>query len=155
MAGTVYFAWCAYDPTQWHFIDNVNLLIHESGHIVFWPFGEFLYVLVGSLTQVLLPALFVLSFYRQGQYFSSALTLFWVGENFLSVSVYAGDALTMQLPLITGDNSGHDWNWLLTRTDLLLHTAGIALTIRTVGTIVIVMAAVWSVYIATHDTSEA
>jgi hypothetical protein len=141
---SAYFLWCAYDPSNWHFIDSVNLFVHEGGHVIFSPFGMFLYVLGGSLTQVLLPLLFVIYFYFQQQYFSAALTLFWVGENLLSVAVYAGDAVRMQLPLLFGDNSIHDWNWLLIYTGQLHHTTGIALTIRLAGTLVIAGAAAWS-----------
>jgi len=27
---SAYFLWCAYDPWQWHLIDGVNVVIHES-----------------------------------------------------------------------------------------------------------------------------
>ena len=144
LAATTYFIWCEVYPGNWHFIDNVNLLVHEGGHVVFMPFGMFLYILGGSLTQVLLPALFVVYFYWQEQYYSAALTLFWVGENLLNVSVYAGDAVRMQLPLLGGDNVIHDWNWLLVYTGQLHHTDGVALTIRTLGTLAIIAAAIWS-----------
>ncbi|HYV33562.1 MAG TPA: hypothetical protein VE973_01825 [Candidatus Limnocylindria bacterium] len=150
IVAAVYFLWCAADPGQWHFIDTVNLLIHEAGHIIFMPFGQFLYVLGGSLTQVLFPALFVIYFIRENDFYSSALTLFWVGENLLNVSVYAGDSIKMQLPLL-GDSSMHDWNWLLTNTGLLPHTDGIALIIRLVGTLTIIFAAVWAIYWAIQE----
>lgn len=50
----VYFLWCAYDPYEWHLIDGVNLVIHEAGHIVFMPFGEFIMIAGGSLFQIIL-----------------------------------------------------------------------------------------------------
>lgn len=145
---SAYFLWCAANPAQWHFIDNVNLFVHEGGHVVFSFFGWFMYVLGGSLMQVLLPTLFVIYFYRQQQYYSAALTLFWVGENLLNVSVYAGDAIKMQLSLLFGDNSIHDWNWLLVYTGQLRHTAGIAMTIQVAGTLTIIIASIWSVWTA-------
>ena len=55
----LYFLWCAYDPYQWHLIDGVNLVIHEAGHLIFSPFGEFMTIAGGSLFQVIMPALFV------------------------------------------------------------------------------------------------
>ena len=64
---SAYFLWCAYDPTQWHLIDGVNLLIHEAGHIVFRPFGEFMMIAGGSLFQVIMPLLFVGYFAYQRQ----------------------------------------------------------------------------------------
>lgn len=151
---SIYFLWCATDPSQWHFIDNLNLFVHEAGHIIFWPFGEFLHVLGGSLTQILLPLLFVIYFYWQKEFYSAALTLFWVGENILNVSNYAGDALRMQLPLLFGDDSIHDWNWLLFYTGHLRSTATIALTLRTLGTLVIITACAWSAYAAYKGEKE-
>jgi len=29
----LYFLKCAYDPSQWHFLDGVNLIIHEARHV--------------------------------------------------------------------------------------------------------------------------
>jgi len=90
---SAYFFWCAYDPSQWHLIDGVNLLIHEAGHFVFRPFGEFMMIAGGSLFQVIMPALFVAYFLYLTKFYSAALVLFWVGESILNVSVYAGDSL--------------------------------------------------------------
>ena len=64
-----YFLWCAYDPSRWHLIDGVNLLIHEAGHFVFRPFGEFMTIAGGSLFQVLMPALFVCYFLFQTKFY--------------------------------------------------------------------------------------
>jgi hypothetical protein len=145
---TLYFLWCAYDPYQWHLIDGVNLVIHEAGHLVFSPFGEFMTIAGGSLFQVIMPALFVGYFLYQGNYYSAALVLFWVGESILNVSVYAGDSLALQLPLLGGEDSTHDWNYLLSTLNLLPATARIAGAIRLLGTIVIALAAYGSIRFA-------
>jgi hypothetical protein len=137
-----YFLWCAYDPYQWHLIDGVNLLIHEAGHIVFRPFGEFMAIAGGSLFQVIMPALFVGYFIYHRKFYSAALVLFWVGESILNVSVYAGDSLALQLPLLGGEDTLHDWNYMLTSLNLLQSTAKIAGAIRLLGTVVIVAACV-------------
>ncbi|HZG53095.1 MAG TPA: hypothetical protein VEZ40_13245 [Pyrinomonadaceae bacterium] len=140
----LYFLWCAADPRQWHLIDGVNLVIHEAGHVVFMPFGELLTVAGGSLFQVIVPAAFVVYFYRRGQAYSAALVLFWVGESLLNVSVYAGDALAMQLPLLGGEDSIHDWNHLLSATGRLSSTDKIAAAIRVAGTLAICAAGFFS-----------
>jgi hypothetical protein len=138
---SAYFFWCAYDPFQWHLIDGVNLVIHEAGHLVFRPFGEFMMIAGGSLFQVLMPALFVGYFLYSTKFYSAALVLFWVGENILNVSVYAGDSLALQLPLLGGEDTIHDWNYLLSALNLLPATAKIAGALRLLGTIVIALAA--------------
>ena len=138
---SLYFFWCAYDPYQWHLIDGVNLVIHEAGHIVFSPLGEFMMIAGGSLFQVIMPALFVGYFSYSRKYYSAALVLFWVGESILNVSVYAGDSLALQLPLLGGEDSVHDWNYLLSSMNLLPATAKIAGAIRLLGTIIIALAA--------------
>ncbi len=141
----VYFLWCAWDPYQWHLIDGVNLVIHEAGHFVFMPFGEFLMIAGGSLFQVIMPAAFVLYFYSQGNPYSAALVLFWVGESLLNVSVYAADAIKMELPLLGGEGSTHDWNYLLTSMGVLPSTGQIAGMVRVLGTVVIVTALGWAI----------
>ena len=114
-----YFFWCAYDPYQWHLIDGVNLVVHEAGHLIFRPFGEFMMIAGGSLFQVIMPALFVGYFCYTRKFYSAALVLFWVGESILNVSVYAGDSLDLQLPLLGGQDSIHDWNYMLSSLNLL------------------------------------
>ena len=145
---SAYFLWCAYDPTQWHLIDGVNLLIHEAGHIVFRPFGEFMMIAGGSLFQVIMPLLFVGYFAYDRKFYSAALVLFWVGESILNVSVYAADSLALQLPLLGGSDSMHDWNYLLSSLNLLPATAKVAGTIRVLGTLTIIGAAVGSSWFA-------
>ena len=149
---SAYFLWCAYDPTQWHLIDGVNLLIHEAGHIVFSPFGEFMMIAGGSLFQVIMPLLFVGYFAYQRQFYSAALVLFWVGESILNVSVYAADSLALQLPLLGGSDSMHDWNYLLSSLNLLPATAKVAGTIRVLGTLTILGAGLGSFWFASRPS---
>ena len=147
---SLYFFWCAYDPHQWHFIDGVNLVIHEAGHLIFSPFGEFLMIAGGSLFQVIMPGLFVGYFWYHGKYYSAAMVLFWVGQSILNVSVYAGDSLKLELPLIGGEDATHDWNYLLGSMGLLQSTAKIGGAIRLVGTAVILLAALGAIRFARH-----
>src|SRR6478672_6849868 len=143
---TLYFIWIAYDPMQGSFLDNVDLPVHETGHLIFRPFGEFLGVAGGSLFQVILPAIFVAYFVWNEKNYSAAIVLFWVGQSILNVFVYAADAVVMQLVLTSGltgsEGSFHDWNYLLTKTGLLGSTKAVAGIIRGVGTLVIIAAGV-------------
>jgi len=145
VAAGLYFLWCAWDPTIWRFIDGTNLIIHEAGHVVFSPFGDFLRIAGGSLFQVLVPVVFVGYFFSQRQPYSACLALFWVGESLLNVSVYAGDAVAMSLPLLGGSEMIHDWHYLLSRLGALNATPQVAGTIRALGTLAIVAAIIGAV----------
>jgi len=147
---TIYFLWIAYDPMQGSFLDMVDLPIHETGHLIFRPFGEFMSIAGGTLFQVILPAVFVGYFVWRLQYYSAAIVLFWVGQSILNVWIYAADAVVMRLVLTSGftgsEGSFHDWNYLLTHTGLIGSTRIVAGIIRAVGTLVIIAAGVYSIY---------
>ena len=147
---SIYFLWIAYDPMQGSFLDNVDLPIHETGHLLFRLFGEFMMVAGGSLFQVIFPAIFVAYFWWHEKYYSAAVVLFWVGQSILNVWVYAADAVVMQLVLTSGftgsEGSFHDWNYLLTHIGLIGSTKTVAGVIRFIGTLVILTAGVASAY---------
>ena len=154
----IYFLWIAYDPMQGSFLDNVDLPIHETGHLLFRPLGEFMGIAGGSLFQVIFPAVFVGYFIWHEKYYSAAIVLFWVGQSILNVFVYAADAVVMQLVLTSGmtgsEGSFHDWNYLLTETGLINSTKTVAGIIRMAGTFVIIAAGVISTYYSFYPTPE-
>jgi hypothetical protein len=149
-----YFLWAAFHPADWRFIDNFNLVMHEAGHILFVPFGRFMTIAGGSLFQVIVPAVFALYFYYQKKHFSCALVLFLVGESLVNVSVYAGDAVLMRLPLLGGDDSIHDWNWMLDRLGLLARTREIAGATSALGVLTILTASAVSLLYARRDSES-
>src|SRR5688500_3878417 len=114
------------DRTWWDLLDDVNLAVHEAGHVLFSAFGDIPGVLGGSLFQVLIPAIFAGYFFRSKQRFSGAMTLAWVAQSMVNVSVYIGDARAQDLPLLGGENSIHDWWYILINWDLLQHDVRIA-----------------------------
>ena len=150
---TVYFLWCAFDPENARFTHLINLPIHEAGHVLFRIFGEFMGIAGGSLLQILIPIIFFAYFVYHRKPFSASIVLFWVGNNFLDVYVYANDAQVMQLPLLSGltgaEGGFHDWNYLLTETNLLDKTYLIAKILRFTGTLICVAAAVGAFVYAT------
>ena len=150
----VYFLWAAAHPDEWRLIDGVNLIVHEAGHLLFRPLGEFMMIAGGSLFQVIIPSVFAGYFYFNKKHFSCALVLLWVGESLLNVSVYAADSVLMQLPLLGGNDSIHDWNYMLDHLDLLRQTAKIALVIRSAGVLIIISAIVWAVIAARGNQSK-
>jgi len=126
-------------PSPWIFLDALNLLIHEAGHLIFLPFGEFMHILGGSLFQTLFPVCFLVYFIRRKEYFSSAFILFWIADNIINVSVYMRDAQVMQLPLLGGDGVIHDWNWLFTYMGVLGQTGLIGGTFFFLGVTCLVL----------------
>jgi hypothetical protein len=147
---STYFLWMAYDPMQGSFLDNVDLAIHEAGHLLFSPFGQFISVAGGSLLQIIFPAAFVGYFLWQEQRYSAAIVALWLGQSVLNVYVYAADAQVMQIVLLGGltgsEGSFHDWNYLLTETGLIRSTKTVASVIRLAGTLTIIIGSAAAVY---------
>jgi hypothetical protein len=141
-----YVWYCACTPESFHFIDTVNLIFHEAGHTIFSFCGEFIHVLSGSGFQIALPLFISLFFFYTKQKTSGALVLLWVGQNLINVSVYASDALAMQLPLLGGDGSLHDWNYLLNSMGWIFYTQKITSIFSTLGFIVIILGTILSLY---------
>jgi hypothetical protein len=148
---SAYFIYYVVTAREWHFIDTVNLIFHEAGHTIFSFFGEFTHVLMGSGFQVLLPLSIALYFFYTGQRLSGAITLMWVGQNLINVSIYAGDSIAMQLPLLGGDSSTHDWHYLLTTTHLLNETPQVAATIYGLGIFTISLGIALAFYFVFND----
>lgn len=155
---SIYFLSIAYAPMNGSFLDMVDLPIHETGHLLFRPFGEFLMIAGGSLFQVIMPAIFVGYFIWNKKYYSAAIVLLWVGQSILNVFVYAADAVVMQLVLTSGltgsEGSFHDWNYLLTSTGLINSTKTVANIIRLLGTLTIIAAGITSIYYSIYPQIE-
>jgi hypothetical protein len=102
---------------RWHFLDGANLLFHEGGHVVFFVFGQTLYMLGGTIGQLFFPAACAAHLWRQGRPFEAWVCGIWLAESTMYMAEYLGDAKDMALPLVGGDT--HDWHWLLGRVGLV------------------------------------
>lgn len=125
-------------PDAGRILDAVDLAIHETGHIVFAPFGRLLMVLGGTLLQLVFPAAFVAHFLRRGERYAAAVCLWWVAQNCWNISVYVADARSQALPLVGGGE--HDWAWLLGTAGWLNHDAAIARAIHAAGVVLFAVA---------------
>ncbi|MEO7426119.1 MAG: hypothetical protein ABI036_13105 [Fibrobacteria bacterium] len=150
----LYFLWWSRDPSQGQFLDMVNILVHEAGHTVFRPFGEYLCAAGGSMLQVIMPAAFVVHFFRRKDPYEAGMVLLWVGQSALNVSVYSADAVKMELPLLGGDAVTHDWNYLLEEAGLLKETWLVAGLIRLSGTLAILAGMVIALTYAVKKPSD-
>jgi hypothetical protein len=157
-------AWIAFrdDLGYVPLLSDIDLAIHEFGHMLFMPFGipilgTTMVILGGSLTQVAFPLIFFGYFWRKLEHgrrrdlFAAMVCLWWSGINLLSVAIYCADSRAGQLMLLDGstgqESDGHDWNNLLTRWGLLEHDTAIARWMRAIAWLVCVgsiIVAVWS-----------
>ena len=94
------------------------LYIHEAGHFFFRLFGEDLYILGGSIMQVLVPFVWYLVARREESE-AAPVALFFTGVSLVDVSIYVRDAETRILPLLGGHHSKHDWATFLGSHDML------------------------------------
>ena len=130
-------------PGAYRLLDSVDLAIHETGHLLFGPFGEFIGALGGTLFQIIVPTAFVVYFVRQGDRYAASVTLWWVAQNFWNISVYVRDARAQLLPLVGGGE--HDWAYMLWRLGLLQHDQGIARGVHAIGVLIFVFSVWWGI----------
>ena len=150
------FAWGLYDlahPGRGTLLDGVDLAIHETGHLVFGPFGEFIGFAGGTMFQLIMPALFAGYFWRRGDKHAASVALWWVGQNCGHIATYVADARAQELPLVGGGE--HDWFYLLSATGHLPHDLGIARTIRAAGLLLVVGASAWGLAVAARRGDDA
>ena len=99
------------------FLHVVNLVFHEAGHVLWAVFPRFFTVLGGSLTQVLVPIVCAIAFWRRGDRFGAAVGVWWAGQNLVDLAPYINDARALELVLLGGrtgaEVEGHDWEYLL------------------------------------------
>jgi hypothetical protein len=125
-----YVTWLVF-AYEYHFLDGVNLLLHEGGHVLFSLFGDTVHALGGTFGQLLFPLAFIAYFFRRGQRFEACVVGVWLSESVMNVARYLGDAKTQALPLVGGHI--HDWNWLLTRWGRLDDAAGLGRDVHVLG----------------------
>jgi hypothetical protein len=128
------------NPEYWDLLDDVNLAVHEAGHVFFQPFGDPLVVLGGSLLQVLVPAAFVAYFLVRHEAFSASVVTAWLAASLTNVALYIGDARAQELPLLGGENVIHDWWYLFTEWDMLPHDLTVANWVRMIAALAFVIA---------------
>jgi len=113
---TIY--WCV-NRGNYGLMDNIDLVIHEAGHVFFSLFGKFIYTLGGTLMQVIIPLIIAVFFFRNSYRTGVQFALLWLGQNIINISVYVADARSQKLPLLGGNKVYHDWNYMLNSIGLL------------------------------------
>jgi len=123
--------------SKWVFIDNVNLVFHEAGHMFFRPLGETAHFLGGTLFQLMMPLIVASVFwFKHKNRFGVITCVWWFGENFIGIARYMDDAVAQRLPLVGGGI--HDWRFLFSKWKVLNKHHEIADTFHTIGAVVMV-----------------
>jgi hypothetical protein len=127
-------------------LDDVNLAIHETGHLVFRPLGEWATVAGGTVFQLLVPLLLAGHFLRRGDLHAATVPLWWAGQNCFGVARYVSDARAQELPLVGGGE--HDWTWMLYELDVLHRDVEIGRAVHGAGAAIVVGAALLGIVLA-------
>lgn len=102
-------------------LKTVTLFIHEAGHTFFSFFGsDFLSILGGTLLQLMIPSLLLISTWMNRQFKATQFSLFWLGFSWLDTAAYCADAKFRDLPLIGNlPESAHDFYNMLSMLNIL------------------------------------
>ena len=133
------------------FMHNILLVIHEAGHVLLRPFGEFMTIAGGSLFQIFLPlAIGVAFLLKNRDPFGAAVCLWWTGISFVDLAPYIYDALDPQLILLgghTGEDGPHDWIYLFEQLGGLQHAHAWGRFARATGGQLAVGALGWAAWV--------
>jgi hypothetical protein len=109
-------------------------------------FGEFIHVAGGTLFQLIMPALFLVYFWRRGDKHAASVMLWWIAQNCGNIAVYAADARAQELPLVGGGE--HDWANMLGTLGLLAKDQEVARGIRGIGWVLLFVSTAWGLVAA-------
>ena len=116
----------------------LNIAVHESGHVLFRPFGELTMLIMGSGFEVLFPfAVGVVFQIRKRDLVSTAVSWGWSASALASAATYIADADDGRLALLgaSGPDTAGDWERILGAQffDKLYLADSIAVKVRTAG----------------------
>jgi len=125
--------------------------IHEFGHVVFRPFGEFMTLLGGSLFQAVLPLIFGGIFLvKNRDPFAASVMLWWSAVAVMDIAPYIYDARAPQHILLTGrtgDSGAHDFIDTLGDLGLLNQAQPIGRGAHAFGVLTMLVALAWGAWL--------
>jgi hypothetical protein len=137
----LFLLYAALERSGFLFLDYVNLMIHEAGHLFFSWFGETIMILGGTLGELLVPLLCAAYFFFRRETAGFAFSTFWFFENFPYIGTYMSDARDQALPLFGGGE--HDWGMLFGQWGVLQHDRTIGGITRDIGWIGMIATVAW------------
>ncbi len=135
------------------FLHLINLPFHEAGHILFRPFGRFITMLGGSLMQLIVPFICLMTFLlKTRDAFAASVSLWWLGESLMDLAPYINDARDLTLILVGGVTGRdvddyHDWEFILRELGLLNKDHLLAAIAQIAGIVLMISALAWGVAI--------
>ena len=140
------------------FLHLINLPFHEAGHVLFSPFGAFMMSLGGSLLQVLIPIVCVVSFVRRDDRYAACVCAWWTGQSLVDLAPYIADARALQLVLLGGftgaEVEGHDWEAILTALGWLRYDRTLGYLAHWTGSLAMVAAIGTAAWITIESRSD-
>ena len=122
-------------------LDNVHLVTHEA-----W-LGETLELWGGTILQLLVPALLVVTFAVRRELAGTVFCAVAFFHSLTGVATYMIDALRRELPLVTvgapADEAQHDWVRIFSSLGVLPHAIQIGNTVRVIAWLGLVGTLVW------------
>jgi hypothetical protein len=117
-------------------IDMALVPVHELGHVLFRPFGQFLGILGGSLTQWLAPLCLVGGFVKQRDLYALSAGMIFFGIALNQSYCYMDSSFQMEkypdmvfVSLGTGEVT-HDWQYIFGTLGMYHSYQGVALLTR-------------------------
>ena len=134
------------------FLHLVLTPFHEAGHyLIFRWFGQFIFILGGTLGQHLLPIVIGgVMIVQKRNPFGAALALWLLGYSLIDMGVYMYDAFDPKLGLIGGgtgaESDSHDWQNLFGDMELLRRARGIGMFWGWVGYATMTAGLLWGAW---------
>jgi hypothetical protein len=135
------------DPLYSSWFSALTLGLHELGHLLFQPFGEWMMVAGGSITQVSAPIIAAVLFFRQPDFFAIAVCGGWLSSSLFGMATYMSDASTLEFDVVTVGGgeplTPNDWRYMLESVGLLLWDQRLANGVRLVASLVMLASLVF------------
>ncbi len=136
------------------FLHLINLPFHEAGHIFFRLFGRWMTSLGGTLGQLLIPLVCLVTLLiKYKNPFGASVALWWLAESLMDIAPYINDARNGQLMLLGGitgreaDYGYHDWEFILNEIRLLRWDYVLACIAQGFGILLMLISFAWAGYL--------
>ncbi len=140
------------------FMHAIVLPIHETGHILFIPLGEFMTIAGGSLFQLLVPLIVSIVLLVQNRDpFGAALGLWWCGASMIDLAPYIYDAAEPQLMLLgghTGEDGPHDWIYLLDTFGKVARSPVYGAMAHKIGIVIMIAGLAWAAIVLLRQKAQ-